>query len=244
MKSWIVMIVAVTGLVFLAHYVIAQPADAPDRPRRGGGAPGGAPEGGRGRSMRPPMPTLMTALDANKDGKISAEEIKGAADALKKLDKNGDGELTPDELRPSGRPGGGRGGEVGPPERGDRPRRGGGADARRGGGGGADGRPGPQRLVERFMQFDKDKDGKVSKAELPADMKGLFDGPDANKDGGIDKDEVAKMFRMIAPLGREDGPGGGRRPEGGRPERGKRPEGGGRPDRGGRAERPDRPETE
>ena len=94
------------------------------------------------------------------------------------------------------------------------------------------------------MRFDKNRDGKVSKDELPADMKGLFDGPDANKDGGIDKDELAKLFRMIGPRGREGGPGGGRRPEGGGPERGKRPEGGGRSDRGGRPERPDRPDTE
>jgi len=47
------------------------------------------------------------ALDADRDGELSAEEIEGAAAALKKLDKNDDGKLDRDELRPPHRgPGG------------------------------------------------------------------------------------------------------------------------------------------
>lgn len=42
------------------------------------------------------MHPLSMALDAN--GEISAEEMDNAAAALKKLDQNGDGKLTPDEL--------------------------------------------------------------------------------------------------------------------------------------------------
>ena len=49
---------------------------------------------------RPPLPALVTALDANGDGVIDATEIANAAAALKALDKNGDGQLTQDELRP------------------------------------------------------------------------------------------------------------------------------------------------
>ena len=55
----------------------------------------------------------MTAIDANKDGVITAEEMKNAAKALATLDKNKNGKLDQDELRPqfgrggSGRPGGG-----------------------------------------------------------------------------------------------------------------------------------------
>ena len=61
----------------------------------------------------------MTALDANGDGEISAEEIAGATEALKKLDNNQDGKLTREELRPptperGGRSGMGRGGRGGP----------------------------------------------------------------------------------------------------------------------------------
>jgi len=66
------------------------------------------PMGGR----RPPMPAIVAALDANHDGVIDATEIANASAALKSLDKNGDGKLTPDEFmgpRPQ-RPGGqGRG---------------------------------------------------------------------------------------------------------------------------------------
>ena len=56
---------------------------------------------------RPPNP-LMEALDTNHDGVLSAEEIAAAPTSLKKLDKNSDGQLTEDELRPP--PPGGRGG--------------------------------------------------------------------------------------------------------------------------------------
>ena len=50
--------------------------------------------------LGPPNP-LMVALDADKDGKLSATEISGAAAALAKLDTNADGELSADELRPA-----------------------------------------------------------------------------------------------------------------------------------------------
>ena len=87
------------------------------------------------------LPVLI-ALDADKNGEISADEIANATTALKTLDKNSDGKLTEEELRPNGPPpgggqGGGRGGQGGaggrkggpPPggreggEGGERPRR-------------------------------------------------------------------------------------------------------------------------
>jgi EF hand len=43
---------------------------------------------------------ILDVLDANRDGIIDADEIANAAQALLKLDKNGDGRLTPDEYRP------------------------------------------------------------------------------------------------------------------------------------------------
>jgi len=43
----------------------------------------------------------MLALDVNQDGVIDADEIANAPAALKTLDKNGDGKLTQDELRPT-----------------------------------------------------------------------------------------------------------------------------------------------
>lgn len=67
--------------------------------RRGPGGPQG---------MRPDP--VFSALDTDNDGVISAAEIKASATSLLKLDKNGDGQLTQDELRPNMGPGGMRGG--------------------------------------------------------------------------------------------------------------------------------------
>jgi len=70
------------------------------------------------------MNPMMVALDANKDGEISAAELKNATAALSKLDKNKDGKLTREEMRPSfdrGNLGGQRPGGDRP----DRPRPGG-----------------------------------------------------------------------------------------------------------------------
>ena len=48
----------------------------------------------------PPPPPLMVALDTDKDGSLSAEEIAAAPTALATLDKNTDGQLTPKEFAP------------------------------------------------------------------------------------------------------------------------------------------------
>jgi hypothetical protein len=85
-------------------------------PRRGGGpgaegrgGPGGrgGPQGRPGEFGPPPHP-VMTALDADGDRSLSADEIANAPRALKSLDANSDGKLTPDELRPPGAPDGPR----------------------------------------------------------------------------------------------------------------------------------------
>jgi hypothetical protein len=53
------------------------------------------------KGHRPPPLPLITTLDANHDGVISADEIASASAALKTLDKNGDGQLTADEYLPA-----------------------------------------------------------------------------------------------------------------------------------------------
>jgi Ca2+-binding EF-hand superfamily protein len=55
---------------------------------------------GFGRGRGPGMDPLMRALDRNRDGVLSEDEIGGAPDALKVLDTNGDGILSGEELRP------------------------------------------------------------------------------------------------------------------------------------------------
>ena len=102
------------------------------QPPAGEGRSDGPPPRGEGRPEdrpRPPHP-VMDALDADHNGEISEEEINNATAALKSLDKNSDGKLTDDEIRPPRPEGGpGRDGERrpdGPPRgegepRGDRP---------------------------------------------------------------------------------------------------------------------------
>jgi len=82
--------------------------ERPRAPRPDGQGPGPGGQGPGG--MRAP---LIAALDANNDGEIDAKEIENASKALKKLDKNGDGKLTGEEIRPM-RPGGQQGGQRPP----------------------------------------------------------------------------------------------------------------------------------
>ena len=67
----------------------------------GAGRGRGEGEGrGYGRGRGPGMDPLIRALDRNRDGVLSEDEIAGAPDALRTLDTNGDGQLSGDELRP------------------------------------------------------------------------------------------------------------------------------------------------
>lgn len=96
----------------------------------GQGGPQGRPEGpgGPARIMR--FLPVHAALDADESGEIDPTEIKNSVAALRKLDGNGDGKLTEDEVRPQFGGGRDRGGS-----RGGR----GGSGGRRGGFGGGGG---------------------------------------------------------------------------------------------------------
>ena len=85
-----------------------------------GGEEMGPQQGGPGREggMRPPIPPFIQALDPNGDKVVDADEIANIQKAIKKLDKNGDGKLTIDELLP--RPPRMEGEQGGPEGRGNR----------------------------------------------------------------------------------------------------------------------------
>jgi Ca2+-binding EF-hand superfamily protein len=163
----------------------------------------------------PPTPSFMQAspilnvIDANHDGKIDAAELADAPARLRTLDKNGDGKLTRDEAglppgfgRPTG-PGPRGGGDAGGRGRGDAGRGGDarGGDAGRAGAAGAEDRrfevpiPGPtaDELLAALMTFDKNKDGKLSKSEVPERQQGIFERGDTNKDGVLDAAELKKL---------------------------------------------------
>jgi Ca2+-binding EF-hand superfamily protein len=115
---------------------------------------------------------VLKALDADGDGEISASEIEGAAKALAKFDKNGDGKLGRDELLS----------QVPRPVA-NRP---------------AEGRPGAGILF-RLKDADANGDGKISKEEAPEPFQRVFDRIDGNSDGQLDEEEIRKFREARLP---------------------------------------------
>lgn len=105
MKTTTKVILGVLAISASTFLLMAEGNGKPPRPSRG--------EEGGGPGHRPPPPPVLVVLDANHDGVIDATEIANASAALLTLDKNGDGQLTREELRPP-RPEGDAGGP--PPE--------------------------------------------------------------------------------------------------------------------------------
>jgi hypothetical protein len=164
----------------LGFLIVAAGAVALAQPPGGGrGGPGGPPGGGPDGDFRPPPPPIIGVLDADRDHVISADEIKNASEALLKLDKNKDGKLTEDEFigppppgaenRRGGRDGDGPRGNRGagrprPDDRGPPPGGPEGDDGPQGDG--PPGPPRPEQFVEHALEYDADKDGKLSPDEL------------------------------------------------------------------------------
>lgn len=71
------------------------------RPGAPGGVPNGAPNGAPNAlpaGFRPFVTVLFGALDTDRDGQLTSDEIDKAAALLKALDKNNDGKVNPEEL--------------------------------------------------------------------------------------------------------------------------------------------------
>lgn len=177
-----------------------------------------AQERQEGRGGPPPQSPIATALDTDHDGVISAAELEAAPSVLKGLDRNADGRLDQTELMPAGF---GRGGG---PE---------GREGRGGGGPGRGGEPGdtpatsPAELTSMLMAFDANKDGVLTRAELPERLQPIFDRTDTNKDGKLTVEEITKSAAAASPQSAGRGEREGR--EGG--ERGRGPGGRGPGDR-------------
>lgn len=195
-----------------------KPSDAQGR----GFRPGGPMAAGdvRGAEMMSRMIPVIAVLDADKDGVISAKEIAGAADALKKLDRNDDGKLTIEELRPSmgqrAAMAGRRPDFASPEGRGPEGR---GPEGR----GPESGRPGMERvefMIRMFTERDANKDGMLSGDEIPEQMAARLDRLDANGDGAVSREEVKEAANRIREAG-----AGGSRPQRGSAGAATRPEG-------------------
>ena len=186
-----------------------------------------------GRPLPPHGDPLRRALDANGDHELDADEISKAAESLAKLDADGDGRITREELfprPPMGGPGRGPGdqggeGRPGPPgEFGGPPPQGGPRlppPPRDGEGFRPPPGPDPQRFVERAMSFDADGDGKLDRDELtkfaeeamgrirPRDGEGFRREPPPRPGDG---DRGRERPDRPGPPGDERGPEGRRRP--------------------------------
>ena len=156
-------------------------------------------------NARGPVSRIASALDSDRDGIISAGEVRAAPTALRQLDANGDGRLAADELRPavpSGAP------------------RGGGEMSGAGGGGRGDRGPGPgpggppagsvDELTDTLMAFDRNADGSLTRTEVPERFQGLFDRADASRDGVLTRDEIRQSASGAGQAGAERGRRGGR----------------------------------
>ncbi len=228
MTKKLMMVCSVLAIAGVTTIAFSQPPGG--RGERGPGQGRRGPEGrGTGeRDFRPPPHPIAEALDTDRDQEISGEEMKNAPKALMALDKNKDGKLTRDELRPIRGPGGpgegpgggfrgprGRGPEGG--REGGPAGRGRGPEGRRPEGRGAEGRGaeggdrarGAADFAARILGFDKNDDGKVTKDELPERMQSVIERLDKNKDGALDRGELAGSGESS-----EGGPRGGRGPRG------------------------------
>lgn len=170
------LVLATVGVASLSIRLVAQDPSQHDGP---------PPDEQRGpRGHRPPPP-LVAALDVNHDSVIDASEIANAVAALKTLDKNNDGKLTEDELRPARPEGASAGGPPegepagGPPE-GDRP------PHREGNKGGQAGhRPVPPIMAA----LDANHDGVIDASEI-ANAVAALKTLDKNNDGKLTQDEL------------------------------------------------------
>lgn len=187
--------------------------------------PGRQQSGGRGTGGLQ-SPPWLAIFDADRDGTLSKAEIANASKALLKMDVNGDGSLTPDELGlPGATMGSRQGGMQGRGGPGQGPGPGPGSGPRQGAGPGEFGGPGARgggnsdaAFAQELLTLDDDKDGMIQLSELPEHMHKAFAIADANQDGSLDDKErlsLAQQFRRNELIPRGESKGRVDEPKGG-----------------------------
>ena len=142
------LLIALLGLVVLNSIDLSAPLLQAQQPggERDFPGPGGPPL----------LPPFLEPFDTDRDGELSADEIKNAAAVLRKLDKNRDGQITEDELGPP--PGRGFPGPRGP--------------------------GGPMRQERKLVkEFDKDGDERLNVEERKAARESLANQPNNRRPG-------------------------------------------------------------
>ncbi len=162
---------------------------------------GGGPIGPGGPLGEDPQIAQLMANDKNRDGKLTANEVPNEMlPMLRGVDQNNDGEIIREELVAAmanmrNQFGGGPGG----PWRG-------------GPGGVVGGARDAEQATGRFLQFDKNGDGRLTDDELPQDATRMLRGADRNNDGAIDAGELQAALAQLGDRARAFRAGGG--PEG------------------------------
>lgn len=220
MKKCVFLVAALVAVP--AVLVLAQPPNGPprrpdgdqrrDRYERGNPPPPGArggpgrfgdEDGNDGRFGPPPNPILQI-LDKDRDGEVSAAELDNAESSIRELDRDGDGTLSREELRPPHPPGQDRGRAASGRERGDA--RGGPADR------GPRDQGGRDRMPPPLAEQDRDGDGQITPLELlPEPVRRMFERSDVNGDGILDADETQRATEAMQRRGPRDRPQPGER---------------------------------
>ena len=152
-----------------------------------------SPKGGTTNPGPPPHP-LTRALDTNQNEILTGSELEAAEKSLLTLDVNGDGTIGEDEMHPHGR-------HEGPQNRGPGPDFGALGEPRREFGFAPEMESQSSinfEAVRRVMALDQDRDKRVSRAELPADLTDLMRA-DTNRDGFITRGEARDFVERLRP---------------------------------------------
>jgi Ca2+-binding EF-hand superfamily protein len=153
----------------------------------------GQARGGHGHGSAAQTSALFAALDKDNDGKLSRVELEQAVAALKKLDTDSDGYLSPSECAPRGGHGHGGGGHG------------------HGHGGTSDPQAEATETVNTLMGFDKNDDGSLTKEELPERMQNVIARADTNRDEiASEKELMAMALKEATPVSQGRSRRGGR----------------------------------